>query len=85
MDARSAMLIAWLQQDDELVAGAICTNSECEALVVSHGAPERLGRDGTKRWEFVCDECATYFSAIESGVVFHSVPKRWLLAGVQAA
>ena len=36
-------------------------------------------------WEFTCPRCQIDFMAPEQQFVFQSVPKEWLLAGIQAA
>jgi len=80
------MLDDWDERDEVVVAGSICPIPDCGALVVSYRPPERTRRDSGRSWrEFTCTRCGTGFTVSEDELIFHSVPKEWLLARVQAA
>jgi hypothetical protein len=74
------------ERDDVVAAGSICPIPDCGALVVAYGPSDRTGRDDARPWcEFTCSRCGTDFTVPEDELMFQSVPKEWLLAGVQAA
>lgn len=69
------------EQVDIRAAGAICPMPDCGALVVTYH-PVRAARRRTARWEFICPRCGSEFMAPKGDLIFQSVPRDWLLAGV---
>ena len=75
----------WKVEVDLKATGAICPMAGCGALVISYEPEESLNemrRNGNASWDFVCSECGSEFSAPAGDLVFQSVPREWLLAGV---
>jgi hypothetical protein len=69
-----------------VAAGSICPVPLCGELVISYRPPDHTGRDDAKSWcEFTCPRCGIEFTVPEYELIFHSVPKEWLLARVEAA
>jgi hypothetical protein len=80
------MLDDWNERDEVVAEGSICPGPDCGALVISYRPPDRTGRINGKSWcEFTCSGCGIDFTVPEDELIFQSVPKEWLLAGVQAA
>ena len=75
----------WEELDDELAAGAICPMPDCGALVIAFRATHVVRRDLIQPWEFACLRCGAEFGVSKNDLVFQSVPKGWLLAGVHLA
>jgi hypothetical protein len=69
------------EHDDEVAAGAICRVPDCGALVIAFRATSVARPDRTDLWAFACFRCGAEFDVPEGELVFHSVPKDWLLAG----
>lgn len=77
--AKETMLNDWYAHDNNYVAsGSSCP--ECGALAVTYGPP-----DNFELCEFRCPRCGIDFIASFEALVFRSVPKQWMLAGVQIA
>jgi hypothetical protein len=76
---------AWEEVDDEVAAGAICPMPECGALVIAFRATSVVRPDYIRPWEFACLRCGAEFELGDNDLVFQSVPKGWLLPGVQLA
>ena len=72
----------WDEPDNDVAAGSSCPVPECGALVVAYRPPDR---DHADLWEFICPRCGIDFTVPEGELIFHSVPKDWLLARVHAA
>ena len=70
---------------DEVAAAASCPTPECGALVATHGTPDHMRHDDAEPWKFTCPRCRIDFAVPEEQLIFQSVPKRWLLATVEAA
>ena len=80
------MLDDWDERNEVVAAGSICPLPDCGALVISYRPSDRAGRDNATSWcEFACRRCGTDFTVPEDELIFQSVPKPWLLAGVQSA
>ena len=75
----------WEKHDDEVAAGAICPMPQCGALVIAFRATYVVRPDYIQPWEFACLRCGAEFDVPENDLVFQSVPKGWLLAGVHLA
>lgn len=78
------MLHEWDESDDEVVAGATCPTSDCGALVLAYRSSDCGRRLNAAPWEFTCPRCGIDFAVSEADLIFHSVPKDWLLAKVHA-
>jgi hypothetical protein len=79
--AKDTMLNDWYEHDNNYVAsGSSCPVPECGALAVTYGPP-----DNFELCEFTCPRCGSDFIASSEALVFQSVPKKWMLAGVQIA
>jgi hypothetical protein len=75
----------WEELTAEVAAGAICPRPGCGAIGIAF-RPKYSARSGpVESWEFTCLRCQIDFMAPEQQFVFESVPKEWLLAGIQAA
>jgi len=72
----------WDEHDDVVAAGSSCPMPDCGALVVACRPPDRTGRDYAEPWGFTCPRCGIDFTVHEDELIFHSVPKDWLLARV---
>jgi hypothetical protein len=82
----SPMVDDWHERDEVVAAGSICPVPDCGALVISYRPPDRTGHDNAKSWcEFTCTRCGIDFTVPEDELIFHSVPKEWLLARVHGA
>jgi hypothetical protein len=71
--------------EDEVAAGAICPMPECGTLAIAFRAAYLASLGHIQPWEFACGRCDAKFSVPEDELVFQSVPKAWLLAGVHLA
>jgi hypothetical protein len=79
--AKDTMLNDWYQHDNNYVAsGSSCPVPGCDTLAVTYGSPEN-----SDRCEFTCPSCGSVFIASSDALIFRSVPKKWMLAGVQIA
>ena len=75
----------WEELTAEVAAGAICPRPGCGAIGIAF-RPKYSARSGpVELWEFTCPRCQIDFMAPEQRFIFQSVPKEWLLAGIQAA
>ncbi|MBZ5656289.1 MAG: hypothetical protein LAO56_13545 [Acidobacteriia bacterium] len=78
----------WLWEQHSLVAGACCPVPGCGALVISYQSTACLD-EGTCTcflgWDFTCPRCGTQFAPPRDNLIFQSVPKDWLLAGISHA
>ena len=72
----------WDEFDEVIVAGAKCPTPDCVALAVTCKPPD-YGL--AQQLEFTCPRCGIDFTVPEAELVFQSVPKQWLFAGVHAA
>jgi hypothetical protein len=71
-------------QYDGIGMGAICPLPECRAIAVAYGPPDCIG--SLELWDFQCQQCGSFFTVPTEELIFRSVvPKRWLLARVEAA
>jgi hypothetical protein len=70
----------WDELERELAAGAICPISGCDGISISFR--EARVRN-SEPWEFKCPRCGVDFLCSEDQVIFQSVPKEWLQAGIQ--
>ena len=68
----------WHEQEDVLVAGAMCPLADCGTLALAYRTPDRTRRDA-EWWVFTCGRCDIESVAPESELVFQSVPKCCLL------
>lgn len=69
------------EHDNSYVAsGSSCSVPECGALAVTDGPPDNL-----ELCEFTCPRCGSDFIASSEALSFQSVPKKWMLAGIQIA
>jgi len=75
----------WDKHDEEVAAGASCPVRECGALAVVYDSSDCAGADVSGPWEFRCPYCGVDFTALADELIFQSVPRKWLLARVQAA
>jgi len=74
----------WDEHDD-VAAGSSCPMPDCGELAFAYRSMDGVGRDHAEPWEFTCPRCEIDFTVAEDELMFHSVPKNWLLAKVQAA
>ncbi len=75
----------WEELDDEVAVGAVCPMPECGALVIAFRAVYVVRPDRIQPWEFACLRCGAEFDVPENDLVFQSVPRSWLLAGIHLA
>jgi hypothetical protein len=75
----------WDEHDEVVAAGSSCPVRDCGALVVACRPSDRTGRDHAEPWGFNCPRCGIDFTVPEDELIFHSVPKDWLLGRVHAA
>jgi hypothetical protein len=75
----------WEDLANEVAAGAVCPMPECGALAIAFRATYVVRPDHIQPWEFVCGRCGAEFDVLENDLVFQSVPKDWLLAGIHLA
>jgi|HubBroStandDraft_4_1064222.scaffolds.fasta_scaffold2691401_1 hypothetical protein len=81
--AKDTMLNDWYEHDNDnndVASGSSCPIPGCAALAVTYGPP-----DNGEQCEFTCPRCSSNFIACSDALIFQSVPKKWLLAGVQVA
>ncbi len=87
MTSQEAALILheWKEEVDLRAAGTTCPMARCGALVIAYEPVDslnELGRKMSGRWDFVCSECGTEFSAPKQDLLFDAVPREWLLSEV---
>ena len=78
--AKDTMLNDWHENDNDVASGSSCPIPECGALAVTFGP-----KDNGELCEFTCPRCGSDFIASSDALIFHSVPRKWLLAGVHVA
>ncbi len=79
------LLREWKEEVELRAAGATCPMPKCGALAISYEPVDSLRevvRQASDRWEFVCPECETEFTAPRADLVFREVPREWLFAEV---
>ena len=69
----------------EVAAGAICPRPGCGTIGIAFRPKYSAKGVHVESWEFTCPRCQMDFMAAEHQLVFQSVPKEWLLVGIQAA
>ena len=74
----------WDEHDD-IAAGSSCPMPNCGELAVAYRSTDGVERDRSEPWEFTCPRCGIDFTVPKDELIFQSVPKKWLLARVQAA
>lgn len=75
----------WEERSGEVAAGAICPVAGCGAIAIAF-RPTRVARSGrVESWEFTCPRCRAEFARHDHELVFQSVPRDWLLAGIRPA
>jgi hypothetical protein len=74
----------WYKHDNDVASASDCPIPECGALAVAFTPPDTK-RDSAGLWEFTCPRCGSDFITSEDQLIFQSVPKKWLLARVEAA
>jgi len=75
----------WKEPENEEAAGANCPMPDCGALVLTYRSRDHRRGDKGGLWEFTCPRCGMNFAFADEELIFHSVPKSWLLAAVHAA
>jgi hypothetical protein len=75
----------WEELTAEVAAGAICPMPGCGAIGIAFRPKYSVRSGHVGSWEFTCPRCQIDFMASEQQFVFQSVPKEWLLAGIQVA
>jgi len=75
----------WEELTAEVAAGAICPRPGCGAIGIAFRPKYSVISGHVESWEFTCPRCHNDFMAPERQLVFQLVPKKWLLAGIQAA
>jgi hypothetical protein len=75
----------WKERDDEVAGGANCPMPDCAGLAVSYRRSDEVAPEEAEPWEFTCPPCGIDFTVSDANLVFHSVPKDWLLAKVHVA
>ena len=75
----------WDEGDDEVAAGANCPMPDCGAMALSYRPSGVVVPEDAEPWEFTCPRCGIDFTASDANLIFHSVPKNWLLATVHVA
>lgn len=66
-------------------AGTTCPMRGCGALAIAYEAADSFNsvcRAHTGKWDFVCSECGTEFSAPKSDLLFDAIPRDWLFSQV---
>jgi hypothetical protein len=74
----------WYEHENDVASGSSCPIRECGALAVAYASPSAR-RDNSELCEFTCPRCGSDFIASFDALIFQSVPKKWLLGGVQVA
>jgi hypothetical protein len=90
MTSREAALILheWKEEVDLRACATTCPMPRCGALVIAYEPADslnELSRKVTGRWDFVCSECGTEFSASKEDLLFDAVPRQWLLSDISHA
>ena len=75
----------WEQREDVIAAGTTCPMPDCAALTLTYRSADDVDRLDAEPWEFTCPRCGLEFIIPEGSLIFHSVPKDWLWAGVHTA
>ena len=73
------------EREEEVAAGAICPMPDCGVLVIAFRASSVARIGHREPWELACGRCGIEFVVPEGELVFRSIPKKWLMAGVQVA
>jgi hypothetical protein len=68
--------------DPILAAASSCPVVSCGSLVIDYRPAESVRPSHPEDWEFTCSRCGTEFTVTQGELIFHSVPRRWLFAGV---
>jgi len=75
----------WEEMSAEVAAGAICPRPGCGAIGIAFRPKYSVGSGLIGTWEFTCPQCQIEYLAPKQHFLFQSVPKEWLLAGIQSA
>ena len=72
-------------EDSEFVAGTSCPMPDCGELTVAYRTADTEGGSPGEAWEFTCPRCGVDFLALEEDLLFRSIRKDWLWAGIHSA
>ena len=73
------------QRDQRIAAATSCPAFDCGSLVIEYRQPDNVQLGHPQDWEFKCFRCGTEFTVAQSGLIFQSIPIRWLSPNAQLA
>lgn len=75
----------WVEDADLFAAGTNCPMADCGELALTFRTADESGKDAREPWEFTCPRCGVEFLALEEDLLFRSIRKEWLWAGIHCA
>jgi predicted RNA-binding Zn-ribbon protein involved in translation (DUF1610 family) len=75
----------WKDDSELLAAGTSCPMAGCGELTVAFRTANRQEAGPQEAWEFTCPRCGMEFLALEEDLLFRSIRKEWLWAGIHSA
>lgn len=75
----------WNEDNEVLAAGTSCPMAGCGELTVTFRTADKNESNPQEGWEFTCPRCGVEFLALEEDLLFRSIPKEWLWAGIHSA
>lgn len=75
----------WNEDSDLLAAGTSCPMPDCGVLTVTYRPECWDAETADEPWEFKCPRCGVEFVAFENDLLFRSIRREWLRAGIYAA
>lgn len=79
------MTYEWNEDSELLAAGTSCPMADCGELAVAFRSADGKEKSPEEAWEFTCPRCGVEFLALEEDLLFRSIRKEWLWAGIHAA
>jgi hypothetical protein len=81
-----AKCTSYSQRGSNIVAAASsCPVLACGSLVADYKPAGSVRPSPPEDWEFTCSRCRMEFTVTQGDLIFQSVPRQWLSAGVHAA
>lgn len=75
----------WDQESDLVAAGTNCPMPDCGALTLTYRPKCWDAQTADEPWEFKCPRCGVEFMAFENDLLFRSIRREWLRAGIYSA
>jgi hypothetical protein len=68
-----------------IAAASSCPVPDCSSLVIEYREAGSVRPGHPEDWGFTCSRCGIEFTVTQGDLIFHSVPKQWLLENMSIA